>query len=653
MKKLPAAIPASAMFLILAVLLVFMCLPIGQNTGNAVNGVLDLRKTQQNGLLYTLNGEWSYTNGKLLTPGDNYTFFETIKTPSSWEDAGYSLNGCATYRLNILVGEKKPLMLYIPEISTAYALWVNGTFIREAGTVSANAETGKPMFENALIPIQAENSVIELLIQVSNHNFMYSGLMSPLILGTTDKVLSWFFRTRALYCAAMGCIMIAAFYHLALFIFRRREKVYLIFSMLCLLCLVRFFMETNGLNQYFQLIPLNMFGIRLYMYFFFLHSASIVIFSLYVFNRDFLKRYKYPAALYIALCLFLVAVIPLNTSFSVAFLTVSIMPFFLLVIIKAARSGVLREDRWTRLYFTALLLYLAAGYITKYFFDNIIFMTGLLTNMFLIMAQSLVLARNYTAAFELVEHTNSNLERIVDNRTKDLLNTNNAMKELVGNISHDLKTPLSAMSVSLERLLSLTPDDKNYKRYTQIAYAKSIDLKRLTQNLIDVSRIEAGQNQYRPEWISLNNLLSQIQEKYADYIESEGLYLDVTGSGEDISVFTDPIKIWNVFDNIIYNSLRHTVEGGITVTAETKNGVAVIIITDTGCGIPKEHLPRIFDRFYKVSGGRGPHEGDSGIGLYIVKSVMEGCGGSVYAKSEVGTGTSVILTFTDGKPAYN
>jgi len=112
----------------------------------------------------------------------------------------------------------------------------------------------------------------------------------------------------------------------------------------------------------------------------------------------------------------------------------------------------------------------------------------------------------------------------------------------------------------------------------------------------------------------------------------------------------DSQKIWSVFDNIIFNAVRYTESGG-SITINTYNetteaiSIATIEISDTGSGIEAKHLPHIFERFYKGSQERSANEGESGLGLYIVKSIMEGCGGSVEAKSEFGKGTSIILTF--------
>jgi signal transduction histidine kinase len=142
----------------------------------------------------------------------------------------------------------------------------------------------------------------------------------------------------------------------------------------------------------------------------------------------------------------------------------------------------------------------------------------------------------------------------------------------------------------------------------------------------------------------LIRLLAKLKEKYDDYMEDRGLSFDIDPS-DNLEIWTDPQKIWSVLDNVLYNSVRHTNGGGITISTRREGSNAIVTITDTGCGIPSGHLPHVFERFYKGSQARSSNEGESGLGLYIVKSIMEGCGGSVEIQSDLGKGTSVNLTF--------
>jgi len=645
MKKLTSFIPAALMFLILAVLFVFMCLPTGQISGVAEDGILDLRGSQTVGLLYSLRGDWQFAYGELLEPGEQPGRYGTIEVPSSWHTSGYPLNGAATYRLTVLTDYDGVFLLYVPDMPSAYAIWVNGEFIREAGTVSL--EVSRVLYESALIPVKADNGEIEIVMQIGNQYSYHSGFVNPILLGEYETVMSWFVRTRTLYNIALGCILMMAFYHLALFIFRRREKVYLLFSVLCGLCFMRFFWDINGVNRFMQWIPMNEAGMPFVFLVFFLHCTAIIYFTLHVFGKSFGTVQKILAALYITFGSAYFMFIPKNNAFAMPIIMLIIYPLLIYAIIVAIRSPVLRKTPLAWLYLVALLLYLFAGTAGTWLMSGEWFMTGVFTNMFMLMSQSLVLSRRYTDAFKFVEETNQNLEQIVEDRTKSLQATNDAMKELIANISHDLKTPLSVLSVNLEKLgqMSENLDDIEYQRHVNIAYHKNLDMQRLLQNLFEASRIESGRGMYEPKWLSLNGLLADIQQKYGEYLEDKGIDLNIS-SGGDTEISIDPQKIWSVFDNIIYNAVRYIEgSGNITINCQLSTVNCQLSIADTGCGISPEHLPRIFERFYKGSSARGGTEGDSGLGLYIVKSIMEGLGGSVHAESAEGEGTTIHLCF--------
>ena len=652
MKKIISLIPAAVMFIIVIGLFVFMCLPQNQSRVTAENGVLDLRGESD---IAPLNGQWEFVYGELLTPKDFDSYRAgLINVPSSWDEEGWPLLGFATYRLTVLTDLQEPLTLYLPEIHTAYTLWINGEIADTAGVASGGPAESRVLYKNALIPARAENGVIELVIQASNYHEIQSGLTASLLLGESQEIQSWFIRTRALAAIALGCILMAAFYHLTLYIYRRREIAYLMFAGLCFLCFARFLMESNGLNAYFQWIPENIYGIYLYYTLAIAHSLAVIAFTLYIFDQEFFRKYRTPLLGYFAFFFIGNMVMPIFPAVYLGFVAVTSLAPLALCVIVAVRSRAMKEDSTMRLYFAALLLYIFVGFTAKIFLDNVLFMTGLVTNMFMVMVQSMVLSRRYTDAFRFVEETNTNLEQIVDERTKSLqaaneamLTTNNAMKELVTNISHDLKTPLHVMSINLETLseLTTTQSDAVYQRHVRVAYQKNLDLQRLIRNLFEVSRIETDKNIYSPKWESILSLLAEIKEKYDIYAEDQGIIFEVNVE-DDLEISIDPQKIWSVFDNIIFNAVRHTESGGsVTITAHNTESSATVTITDTGCGIAGEHLPHIFERFYKGSQARSANEGESGLGLYIVKSIMEGCGGSVDAKSEVGKGTSIILTF--------
>jgi signal transduction histidine kinase len=536
-------------------------------------------------------------------------------------------------------------MLYMPEPQVAYKLWNNGKLVKQCGVVSDSAKTSRLSLANALIPIEADNGSVELVMQMSSYEFLYGGLSGSPLLGSFEAVQMYFLRTRGFYLFALGCVLMMAIYHLALYVFRR-DHAYILFAVMCALCFARYLYEKNGLLEYFQWIETDLNFWRQYFALLLLHTSSIAVFALYAFDRDFLSRKWRLIALYTIFSVLLEVLIPRDNAFARPSILLLGMPLVLCSIAVALRSPVLREEKWTRLYLAALILYFFVGIGNKALFDSDFFMLGLLNNLFMIMSQSFVLSKRYAKAFELVESTNANLEGLVSERTKNLQATTNAMRELIANISHDLKTPLTVLSVNLEQLhtAALSLGDDRMIETADVAWYRNLDLQRLTQNLLEASRIEAGRSLYAPEWASLSWLCLMLRNKYEGFLERNELYLDVSYA-EDAFLWCDTQKIWNVFDNIIYNAVRHTKDGGITITVELTEETAIVSVQDSGVGIAPEHLPRIFERFYKAGSARGSSNGDSGLGLYIVKSAMEAIGGSVRAESEIGRGTAIILTF--------
>src|SRR6058998_1204520 len=133
---------------------------------------------------------------------------------------------------------------------------------------------------------------------------------------------------------------------------------------------------------------------------------------------------------------------------------------------------------------------------------------------------------------------------------------------------------------------------------------------------------------------------------FSDRAAASGVAFEAAVPAEAAHVVADPEALREIFTNLFDNALRHTPRGGrLRVTAERVDGGIAVAVSDTGSGIPGEHLPRIFERFYRVDPGRSRQEGGTGLGLAIVKHLVEAHGGRVAAESELGRGTTILLTF--------
>jgi signal transduction histidine kinase len=162
---------------------------------------------------------------------------------------------------------------------------------------------------------------------------------------------------------------------------------------------------------------------------------------------------------------------------------------------------------------------------------------------------------------------------------------------------------------------------------------------------LDLSRIESRRWQPTRARVDVAGVVGEAWAEFLDRARARRIKITLAAGGAP-HVTADPDALRQIFTNLFDNALRHTPPGGrITVTAEAGPGGVTIAVADTGSGIASEHLPRIFERFYRADPGRSREEGGTGLGLAIVKHLMEAHGGRVEARSTLGEGTTILLFF--------
>lgn len=218
-------------------------------------------------------------------------------------------------------------------------------------------------------------------------------------------------------------------------------------------------------------------------------------------------------------------------------------------------------------------------------------------------------------------------------------------RDFVANVSHELRTPLTSIRGYTETLLGDAPDPEMSRRFLETILANARRMQRLVDDLLDLSRIESGRWQPAPVELDASAIAREVWSGLSDRARARDVAFDVTAQ-PGIVLRADPDALRQVLTNLLDNSLRHTPPGGrITVALAGNGGATTLRVTDTGPGIPREHLPRIFERFYRADASRSRDEGGTGLGLAIVKHLVEGHGGQVSATSERGEGTTIACTF--------
>ncbi len=217
-------------------------------------------------------------------------------------------------------------------------------------------------------------------------------------------------------------------------------------------------------------------------------------------------------------------------------------------------------------------------------------------------------------------------------------------KDFVANVSHELRTPIATLKSLAEALLMGGKDDPEVmENFLQAIVDESERMSRLINNLLELALIEAGQREWRWQKVSVADITRQIVERFSPAAAQKGLAI-IVSVPDELSVNTDADALMQILSNLVDNAVKYTMQGEVTIKAErveTADGKWIVIsVRDTGIGIPQKHLPRIFERFYRVDKARSRQLGGFGLGLSIAKHLTESLGGKIAVQSQVGKGST-------------
>jgi len=221
-------------------------------------------------------------------------------------------------------------------------------------------------------------------------------------------------------------------------------------------------------------------------------------------------------------------------------------------------------------------------------------------------------------------------------------------RDFVANVSHELKTPLTSISGYAETLTGDDVDPSDRERFLRVIFDNARRMQLLVDDLLELSRVESGRWQPRREAVPVDVAVTGAWAMLAERAAREDVQLVREFAPGADRVMADPRALDLVLGNLLDNSLRYVPRGGrITVATRPLEHGVELAVSDNGSGIPAEHLPRIFERFYRVDPSRSRDQGGTGLGLAIVRHVMEAHGGQVTAESALRQGTTVHCWFPD------
>ena len=249
-------------------------------------------------------------------------------------------------------------------------------------------------------------------------------------------------------------------------------------------------------------------------------------------------------------------------------------------------------------------------------------------------------------------HTFNQMAAELRSREAALGASDRARRQLLADVSHELMTPLTAIRGYTQTLAmpTLSVDDATRSRYFEIVDHETYKLEAIIGDLLDLAKLEGGGSALAIEPVFVSDLFARVADRHEPTLRARGITLE-TIADEDLQVEGDPQRLEQALQNLASNAIRHTPDGGsVELRANERDAGVRITVRDTGPGIPPEHLPHIFDRFYKVDASRTTSStpSGSGLGLSIIRAIVERHGGTVTASNAEGGGALFEIVLPRG-----
>ena len=217
-------------------------------------------------------------------------------------------------------------------------------------------------------------------------------------------------------------------------------------------------------------------------------------------------------------------------------------------------------------------------------------------------------------------------------------------RDFIANVSHELRTPLTSIQGYAETLLDGSGENNHSREFLEIIRKNASRMSRLTEDLLTLARVESGEHRFDVQPTTPLELLNEAVESFLEKARAQGIELQIENSTEAM-VDADREAIHQVFSNLIDNAIKYAASGGrVVLGAQPAEYGVQFYVRDFGVGIPSEHLPRLFERFYRVDKARSRESGGTGLGLAIAKHIVFAHGGTIHAESELNHGSVFYFT---------
>lgn len=602
------------------------------------SGVLDIRNYNFEEHDYlTLNGEWEFYWKELLTNDElNHKEIKNYREVTSLWNQDYTAIGYATYKLTILLPENAPsLSLEVPDVYSSYELYSSSRLIAHNGKVATSKEQYTPRWATEIIPIQHPKSdTLTLVLQIANFDHNRGGSYKPILLGKSST-LALKRNSELTYSFILtGALLITSFFFFGLYIFGRREKAIIYFSLFCLFYGYRIVGTSYyALHSILPNLPW-IFTTHLEYFSLFLSGLFFGLYTLHLFPKETSKTLMYTLS-GISIFGFLVTLIfpPLYFSklvipYSIVLIAYIIYAFW--TYIKAALKN--RVGAYFALASTGIgfLVFMYEIIVYLGHLNDILFFTAAGYIIFFIF-QSLVLIYRFSISMK--------------EATVKAESASKAKSQFLSTMSHEIRTPLNAI-IGLSDLLYQTPLNNTQEDYVKTVKLSGENLLSIINNILDYSKIESSRIDIQENEVSIQELIENVIDIITPLNSKTEVDL-IYNIDDSVPPYLqlDGIKFQQILINIINNAIKFTDKGEVYVELKyersklLKNPSLIVKIRDTGIGIHKKSIKLLFSSFSQVDSSTTRKYGGTGLGLAISKRLIEALGGNITVTSEVNVGT--------------
>jgi signal transduction histidine kinase len=614
----------------------------------ARQGVIDLRQQDLFANPVSLDGQWLFFWNQLLSPADSGTAPHLISYPSLWKKsslAGLSLSsqGFATYKLTILLPGKRPkLALQVPDVYACYDMYINGVLVAENGKPGRNAKEAIPFWATRTIYLRDAPDTLSIVMQVANFWHSKGGTYKELLLGDEDQLYLESARDQAYDLVLTGCLFMGGLFFLGLYLFGRKDRTILYFSLFCIVYSYR--MIGTDLYVLHSIFPLLNWFITIRLEYLSL-AIGVALFAQYTRNLYVEDTNPLVMKMTVWFCFLFAGIVILmppkiftgliNPFLGAMFLCVA-YAFF--INIKAARNK--RSGSVFALLSTALVL-LIFLLINLNYFGVIPPMKGLVFAGYIgfFFLQSLALSYRFAYSFQQAAFQAAQGLK--------------AKAEFLSTMSHEIRTPLNAV-IGMTHLLLHNKPREDQKKDLDVLLFSANNLLSIVNNILDYNKIEEGKIHFEHIPMSLEGIASNIVAGFKMAADEKGIDLKLSvDEGLAREVMGDPTRTSQVINNLVHNAIKFTRQGwvrlSIAAEAFTKDSVTVYMcVEDTGIGIAQDKQQVIFERFTQADSSTSRSYGGTGLGLAICKRILELQGVRLMLRSEPGKGSSFYFIQTFG-----